>query len=81
MEVTIPTEDVVRLLAGKLTAEELFGSYACGPPDYLGMLQKRPPLLAAEVIQGDPKNRVPSKIKLTLGDPLPPVVQGTKGPA
>jgi hypothetical protein len=76
-ELLLPAEDLTKVLGGVEGIEKLLESVRGVHAS--AHLARLPPLVAAEVVPGDPKLRKASMLKLTFASPLDPLVQVLRG--
>ncbi len=67
LRITIPEQDLIRILAGKATPAEVFKEY--GDESVLKALKKEPPVQRIEHIPGDAEKQIPDRVEIQFGPP------------
>lgn len=67
LTLTIPEQDLMRILTGKATPTEVFKKY--GNESVLKALEKEPPIQRIEHIPGDAESQIPHRVEIQFGPP------------
>jgi hypothetical protein len=77
--VEITTSMLLRLLSGRTTPEEAFSSFGEDTwPSLQAAFSEGREIVGIEVLPGDPAVRRTQRVKITFGDPIPPVLSVRK---
>jgi hypothetical protein len=81
MTIEISTSLLLRVLSGRATAAEAFAEFGDDTwPRLQGAFSEGREIAKIEVVPGDPAARRTQRVKITLGDPVPPVLSVRKKP-